>query len=246
MTDNQPESTPLGSRYYFVIRRLHSLAGLIPVGVFLCIHLTANASVLVPGEHGAEFQRSVDRIHLLGPLLIPVEILGIFIPILFHALLGFQIILSGASNAQQYRYGGNIRYTAQRITGVIAFVFLLYHVWQMHWLGAPLGGAKFDPHDATRTAAMTIQAAWWIAPIYTIGVLASVFHLANGIWTLLITWGITIKPQSQRTAGYVCAAFGIVVSLLGLGSLRGFKTFDVQEAAVHGAAVADVIEAPGP
>lgn len=235
MEEHQParvEGPPESS--HFLIRRLHSLSGLIPVGVFLVIHLTTNASILVPGMPGAEFQKSVERIHGLGPLLVPVEIVGIFIPLLFHAIIGFQIIFTGKPNAQAYPYGANIRYTLQRWTGIIAFFFIMYHVWQMHWLGAKLGGGKFalhsesgDPTGAFTTAA-AIQSAWYVAPLYALGVVASVYHLANGIWTALITWGITIRPRSQRAAGYVCAAVGILVGAIGLGALTGFKQFDVK------------------
>ncbi len=227
------EARTESGKYYFLIRRLHSLAGLVPVGVFLCLHLATNASIL-GARDGSEFQKSVERIHALGPLLVPVEIVGIFIPLAFHAILGVKIWLSSASNVQYYRYGGNIRYTLQRITGMIAFVFILYHVWQMHWLGKPFGGGAFEVHDraggpaAAWTAASTIQAAWWIAPIYAVGIIAAVYHLANGIWTSLITWGITIRPHTQRVAGYVCATFGIVVCLTGLGALRGFQVFKPQ------------------
>ena len=218
---------------HFLIRRLHSLSGLIPVGVFLVIHLATNSSILVPGKPGAEFQRSVERIHGLGPLLVPVEIAGIFIPLLFHAIIGFQIILTGKPNAQAYPYVSNIRYTLQRWTGIIAFFFIMYHLWQMHWIGKPLGGGEFalygesgDPTGAMTTAA-AIQSAWWVSLLYAVGVIASVYHMANGIWTALITWGITIRPRSQRAAGYACAAVGVLVGALGLGALTGFKTFDV-------------------
>lgn len=252
MEEHQPvrvEGPPESS--HFLIRRLHSLSGLIPVGVFLVMHLATNASILVPGEPGAEFQTSVERIHALGPLLIPVEIIGIFIPLLFHAIIGFQIIFSGKSNAQSYPYGGNIRYTLQRWTGMIAFFFIMYHLWQMHWIGKPLGGGEFalrsesgDPTGAVTTAA-AIQSAWWVAWLYALGIIASVYHLANGIWTALITWGITIRPRSQRASGYVCAALGIIVGALGLGALTGFKTFDVKNpsaAATHPAVTTNKAE----
>ena len=233
--EHQAAAEPPAGKCYFLIRRLHSLTGLVPVGVFLVIHLSINAMVLAPGPAGLEFQRSVERIHSLGPLLAPVEIAGIFLPLLFHSLLGFQIFFTSQSNAQQYRYGSNIRYTLQRASGIITFVFIVYHVWQMHWFGEWAGGGRFRLHDesggalAATTTAATIQAAWWIAPIYAIGVLTAVYHLANGIWTSLITWGITIRPRSQQAAGYVCAAFGVVLSLVGLGALCGFRTLNVME-----------------
>lgn len=240
MAHEQPSADNHADRHYFLIRRLHSLSGLIPVGVFLVMHLATNASVLAPGTPGAEFQKSVERIHALGPLLVPVEIVGIFLPLLFHTLVGFQIIFTSRSNAQQYRHGGNIRYTLQRTTGMIAFVFILYHVWQMHWFGKGIGGGAFELHDAAGaptgavTTAQAIQSAWWVAPVYAIGVLSCVFHLANGIWTSLITWGITIRPKSQKIAGYVCAAFGVVLSLVGMGALSGFRTLDTKKPAASG------------
>ncbi len=232
MSDQQAPESAFGGKYHFLVRRLHSLSGLVPVGVFLCMHLFANASIMTPGEPGAQFQSAVDRIRSLGPFLVPVEMVGIFLPLLFHALVGFMIIFSGKSNAQQYPHLGNVRYTLQRTTGMIAMVFILYHVWQMHWLGRPFGGAQFEFQDAARSAAAPFQSAWWVAPIYAIGVLSCVFHLANGLWTSLITWGITIKPRSQRVAGYVCSAFGVVLALAGLGAINGFRTFVISDGTV--------------
>ncbi len=228
------ESVSLQDKHYFLIRRLHSLLGLVPVGAFLCVHLLANATVLAPGEPGGEFQKSIERIHALGPFLVPVEIVFIFLPLLFHSLLGFQIVFNSESNAQQYRYGSNIRFMLQRVTGILAFVFIFYHVWQMHWFGKPVGGGAFELHSESGaatgaiTTAQAIQHAWWIAPVYGVGVLSCVFHLANGLWTSLITWGITIRPQSQRIAGYVCATFGVILGLIGMGALSGFRTFDLK------------------
>lgn len=235
----QTESPDANDQTYFLVRRVHSLLGLVPVGIFVFMHLLTNATILASAD-GAEFQKAVERIHALGPLLVPIEIVGIFIPLLFHALLGVKIWLSSSPNAQHYRHGGNIRYTLQRITGMIAMVFILYHVWQMHWLGENLGGGAFKLHDEVTgeatgalTTAVALNSAVWVAPIYAAGILATVFHLANGIWTSLITWGITIRPNSQRASGYACAAFGIMLALVGLGALRGFKTFDTNAPGPH-------------
>lgn len=214
---------------------MHSLLGLAPVGVFVCFHLLANATILAPGEAGSEFQKSIERIHSIGPLLVPVEMIFIFIPLTFHVLMGFAIWFTAHPNAQQYRYFSNRRYTAQRISGGFTFLFILYHVWHMHWLGAELGGGKFELYDAhgaatgAATTAAAIQSAWWIAPFYALGVLSTVFHLSNGIWTSLITWGITIKPKTQQVAGYACCALGVVLTLAGWGAISGFKQFDVTQ-----------------
>lgn len=221
-----------GRRHYFLLRRLHSLAGIVPVGVFVIFHLTVNSTILLGGE---KFQFCVNTIHLLDEagILKPVEVLTIFLPLLFHAVLGVVIVVNGTPNASVYRYGGNVRYTLQRTTGLIAFVFIMFHVWQMHWLGGigPLGGGEFEVDKAAKSAADALQSSGMWKWVYAVGVTATVFHLANGIWTALITWGITIGRRSQRIAGYACTAFGIVLLLVGLGAVYGFQTYKGENAA---------------
>ena len=74
MSNDLANENALFGRHHFLVRRLHSLSGIVPIGVFLCVHLLTNASVLAPGDPGAEFQKAVEKIHALGPMLIPVEI----------------------------------------------------------------------------------------------------------------------------------------------------------------------------
>ncbi len=228
MAQQAAKTDSFAVRHHFLIRRLHSLCGLVPIGVFLCIHLTVNASI---NAGAAEFETQVGYIHALGWLLKPVEIMFIFLPLLFHGVLGLQIWFSGQPNVSTYKYGGNFRYMFQRVTGGIAFVFILYHLWHMHWLGAPFGGGKFIAHGEgmTESAATAMQDVVFGVPasvLYGIGVLSAVYHLANGIWTSLITWGITIGPLAQRRAGYACSAFGVMLAVVGLSGVRGFKTFE--------------------
>jgi succinate dehydrogenase / fumarate reductase cytochrome b subunit len=223
--DASVESSELGQLNPFLLRRLHSLTGVIPVGVFLCFHLFLNATVVFGGD---KFQSGVHALHALGKLgiLVIVEVVGIFIPILFHGILGIWIWRTGRQNMLAFPYRANIRYTLQRWTALITFAFILYHVWQMHWLGGGLGGGAFDPHNAAASAAAAVQAHWWVAPIYALGVAAAVFHLANGIWTFLITWGVAISRAGQRRAGYLCALLGLGLAAFGFGALVKLRNTD--------------------
>ena len=45
---------------------------------------------------------------------------------------GRRIIAGGLPNTHNYPYGANYRYTLQRATGVIAFLFIMLHVFHMH------------------------------------------------------------------------------------------------------------------
>ena len=56
---------------------------------------------------------------------------------------------------------------------------------------------------------------------YTVGVLACVYHLANGIWTAGITWGIWVSDRAQSRALSVCGIFGVLLAVVGLSALGG-------------------------
>ena len=62
------------------------------------------------------------------------------------------------------------------------------------------------------------------------GVVSCVYHLANGIWTAGITWGLWITPAAQKRADYICAAFGVLFTIVGLGALYGVGRADVTQA----------------
>lgn len=224
-------------RHEFLLRRLHSLSGLIPVGAYMCVHLLTNSTVL---DSPATFQKNVFGIHGLGKLLPFIEWTFIFIPILFHGIFGFVIIRGGLSNSSTYSNSSNRRYTLQRITGMIAFFFIMWHVFHMHgwfhaqaWIdnvASKLGGAKFRPYNAASSAGEAMQAHILVPILYTFGVLSCVFHLANGIWTMGITWGVWITPKAQARANYVCAAFGLLLAAVGMSALIGMTELDVEEA----------------
>lgn len=229
-TESSP-SSPAGSptsflkKHDFLIRRLHSLSGLVPVGAYMCVHLLTNASLVAGSD---VFQNAVFAIHSI-PFLPVVEWGFIFLPILFHAIVGVWIAMSGHSNTRNYTYTSNKRYSLQRITGYIAFLFIFTHVLHLHgwfhwdwWLKLvePVGMAQFRPYNAASSLAKAMGSLSIFWPLfYLVGVLACTYHLANGIWTAGITWGIWISPKAQKRASVACAAFGVLIGLAGLSSL---------------------------
>ena len=98
----------------FLLRRLHSLSGIVPVGAYMVVHLLTNASVL---DGPATFQRRVYAIHSLGAVLPLVEWTFIFLPLLYHAIYGVLIVRGALPNSSTYSYTNNVRYTLQRATG---------------------------------------------------------------------------------------------------------------------------------
>jgi len=227
----------------FLLRRLHSLTGLLPIGGFVVMHLTTNASVVWGelGKGGVEtYQHEVNFIHSM-PLLLLIEIFGLWLPIAFHSILGFYYAFTGSSNVKHYGYGANWRYSLQRFSGYFGFIFIFYHVatlrWGWTWLPFSSG---FDAHMAASTTAQAIRggmdpstlAGFLIGALYLVGVLALVYHLANGLWTFAITWGITVSEGAQRRWGFACTGFGLAMAAVGSMAFVGFVTLDI-EAAQH-------------
>ncbi|MCE9528034.1 MAG: hypothetical protein K8R36_18495, partial [Planctomycetales bacterium] len=103
--------------------------------------------------------------------------------------------------------------------------------WWMHNVAEPLGGGKFKAFNAASTAGAALQGHLITDALYAVGVLSCVFHLANGIWTFGITWGLWVTPQAQQRANYACVAFGILLGIVGLSALGGFAAkVDIEEA----------------
>ncbi len=234
-------------RHHFVLRRLHSLCGIVPVGAFLFPHLTTNSSIMwgswigkshvANGHAGVEtFQHEVNFIHSL-PALILIEIFVLWLPIAFHALYGVHLAVSGKPNVSAYRYGPNWRYTLQRLTGYLGVLFIFMHISSLRW---GWGWFGLFPTDFVGTHAASTTAAHFqdgdmlrtilVSAFYLFAVLGLVFHFANGLWTAAITWGLTTTVGAQKRWGMVCAAVGAGLCGATVLSVVGFNTVSVDEA----------------
>lgn len=206
----------LGGRYHFLLRRLHSLTGIL-FGGYLTVHLLVNATL---AQSGGVFQVQVNMIHSL-PFLWGIEWAFIYLPIIYHTLYGIWITLTGQPNVDHYGYLKNWFYLMQRISAGIIVLFILFHVLSLkyHVFGAA-SPFNFDPHDAAATLHRHMTASEAIAwVVYPIGILASCFHLANGFWAAAITWGLTTSAAAQRRWGYVCLAIFVLTLALGTTAL---------------------------
>lgn len=59
--------------------------------------------------------------------------------------------------------------------------------------------------------------------LYTIFVLAACFHAFNGMWTFLITWGITVTERSRVLFLKIC--YGLMILVAGLGLAAVWLTY---------------------
>jgi succinate dehydrogenase / fumarate reductase, cytochrome b subunit len=188
-------------RNYFLLRRLHSLTGIVPIGVFLIAHLTTNSSILwgsfalrghgVPGgesQDGAAgasgllaggayyFWKEVKWINEQIPHLLLIEIV-LWSAIAFHSILGVIYATTGKSNTTRYAYQDNWRYSLQRITGYIGIFYIFYHVATLRWGWDFLvpGGTKWDYEYSASTLAAALRGGYDDMTI--LGFVVSAFYM---------------------------------------------------------------------
>ena len=204
----------------FILRKLHQLSGIFPLGIFLLEHFYTNSKALTGAP---DFNASVHELQSI-PYIIFVEIIGIFIPLIYHAVYGLVITVEARPNNLAYPYPRNWFYLVQRITGVILFLFITFHVLNFRF-GLIPGLNNLSVADNPDKAFEIVAREFRMVPIfilYMIGITATVWHLANGIWLFLVDWGVTIGERAQRLTGYACIGFGVVLLLVGVNAAVAF------------------------
>jgi succinate dehydrogenase / fumarate reductase cytochrome b subunit len=200
---------------HFILRRLHSLFGLLPVGAFVVFHIWENSQ--------ARFGMAYYNEEIVGALqrmnyLLFLEIFAIALPILFHAGYGLMILGSGKPDLRRYHYLHNRLYMLQRVSGVGILLFLALHVgWTRLWsMWEPaVKDNLFEHMQMLLSNPLTLTA-------YVLGLLLSVFHLGNGLWTMGISWGVTVTPRAQRISFAVCMGLTLVLFAMGMHGLWSF------------------------
>ncbi|MGE5323638.1 MAG: succinate dehydrogenase [Actinomycetota bacterium] len=198
----------------FFWRRLHSLSGIVPVGAFLVEHFVSNAfATNGPYAYAAQvkFLSSL-------PFVLFLEIFGIYIPLLYHALYGFYIWWGGKSNVSDYPWAGNFMYAAQRWTGAITFLYIGWHTYTMRFTGLHL----LTHNDAAfAKVQMELQNPWALA-FYVIGITVASWHFAYGLYLFCAKWGITATQKSRRAMAGVAWLVAIAFIAVGLATVSAF------------------------
>ena len=176
---------------HFLSRRIHSLTGLVPVGLFLVYHLYLQLYL----HSGAEVYNGVINGFYDSPLAIWSLVIVVYIPLFFHAFFGIRLIFE-SSVQPSYTYFSHLLYWLQRISGIGVLLFIIAHVgntqlgpwfagnWGTHFEHLSSGFA--DPDSGPITKA-----------VYLLGIVGAVFHFSNGLNTFCMTWGIALTPKSQ-------------------------------------------------
>lgn len=212
----------MGRESYFW-HKLHSLTGIVPVGYYLVQHLTLNTfSIAGPDKfNGVIHFFEGMPLHIL----MAMKAIFIWIPLIFHAIYGFFITSRALPNISNkaMRYRENWMYTFQRVSGMIAFAFLVYHMYSTSVL-ATMYGTYLIEYAAW--AEKLTSNGYLILGVYMVGVFACTYHFSYGIWNFCIRWGITISEKAQLGMYKFSTACFVALTFMGWAALGGFLIHD--------------------
>lgn len=205
-----------GQGHEFLLRRLHSLTGIIPIGAFLIEHILYSNAIALQGP--AAYAKQVRFLGSL-PLVVALEAFGIWLPILFHGLYGIWIWYRGQGNLVNYPWAGNWMYTLQRWTGLIAFAYIIWHTYSLRFTGIDLHmypGASFGKvqHELA-------QLGYFL--FYLVGLISAAWHFSYGVWLFMAKWGIVIGENARKKTLVACMGLFLLISGVGIASIYSFK-----------------------
>ncbi|SDW22854.1 succinate dehydrogenase subunit C [Marininema mesophilum] len=200
----------------FFNRRLHSLLGVIPVGFFLLEHLWTNYHAT---QGAAAFEEKVNWLWGI-PFLPVLEIFFIFLPLMYHGVYGLYIAFTAQNNVGNFGTFRNVMFMLQRVTGVITLIFVAIHVWQTR-VQVALDGMTAS--ELSRQTAEVLSNPVNVT-LYLIGIVAAIFHFSNGMWSFLVSWGITVGPRAQRVSTWVWMGVFVILSYIGIRAMLAFTS----------------------
>ncbi|MEZ0324313.1 MAG: hypothetical protein ACAH95_00260 [Fimbriimonas sp.] len=227
------------TRESFFWHKVHSLTGIVPVGFYMVQHLTLNSFSL---GGAAKFDAVIGFFEGIPiHLLLLLEAVAIWIPLLFHAIYGLFITSRGEVNnyfTTKYKWSQARMYSFQRYSGIFLFFFLIYHVLTTTVNKYLTGNPEVIKYAAWHEN-LTANGGLLLI-VYILGVFFASYHLAYGIWNFCIRWGITISDQAQLRVQKFSLVFFIAITLLGWAALAGFL-FNKQEGPVDSIGTAQSI-----
>lgn len=195
------------------MRRLHSLAGVVPLGAFVVLHLLGNAYAW---RGPAAYDRHLEALRHT-PYYNAFLVLFVLLPLVFHAAYGVLVTCFARFNLPAYPFPRHFAFWLQRASGLVALVFIVYHVVTVR------ASVLFAAEPATFDRVAASLGNPFVLAFYALGIVAVSYHLANGLWLFAVLWGLAVGPRAQRTTARLAAVVFVLVAVVGLNDLWAFR-----------------------
>lgn len=221
---NETSSPTTVSHALWKAKRIHSFVGIVPLGIYVILHLARNMSS-VAGP--AAFDHAIASTWA-KPINYVWTVLLVYLPLVYHAAYGIHLTITGEKTSFfKYPNFQNLRFLFQRLSalGLLGFLFAHIFLTRMHVSMGWLQSADVNPGGQVTYDYFATHMTDWskgTAIVYALGILATAYHLANGVATFCISWGITTGAKAQRRAEYVALVFGLLLLAMGYAAVVGF------------------------
>ena len=189
----------------FLRTRLGSVLAVAPLGLWTIWHLWNNLAVFQGGD---QWQAAVTEYpHPLAQFITAVIVL---LPLVLHAVWGAGRLLSTQPNNLRYGYYANLKYALQRLSAVGVLLFVGAHLWLamlkprfVEGRAEPFADISHEMHFHRPTLV-----------VYLLGTLGVAYHLANGLQTVAMGWGIvSSRGALKRLEGVTIALFLLLLAM---------------------------------
>lgn len=203
------ESTPERDTS-FIRSRLGSFLAVVPLGVWTVNHLWNNLAAF----RGAEaWQREVtDYGH---PVAFFASSVVALLPLALHTIWGIGRIATVKPNTVKYKFFGNLKYALQRLSALGLLGFLGAHLW-LAMLHPRITTGRPEPFSDI-AAQMHHHPPTLV--VYILGVSGVAYHLANGLHTFAMGWGIVTSKKALKQAQWLIAVIFVVLAGLGFSAI---------------------------
>jgi succinate dehydrogenase / fumarate reductase cytochrome b subunit len=189
----------------FLRARMGSLLAVVPLSVWTVAHLWHNLSAF---KGAAAWQSDVTEYG--HPIAFFASSVVALLPLVLHTIWGIGRLISVKPNNVKYKSFTNFKYALQRLSAIGVMLFLGAHIWlaMLHprittGKPEPFAGIAHEMHHHGPTLA-----------VYVLGTLGIAYHLANGLHSFSMGWGIVTSRRALKKLDYGVVAIFLV--LLGM------------------------------
>ena len=195
-------------------KQLLSILGLVPLGVYVFLHLWTNLESL-NGELAFNTAVLRSRNH---PAFILLEIFGLGLPLLVHTVLGLMEIGRARPNNVVYSTFDNLKFVLQRASAIGLLLFIGAHVYKARI--AP--DLVVNGHESWQGMHNGLSEPITLT-VYVLGMLAVSYHLANGMQTASMRLGVVMTPAGQRRMQWVSGTLFVILLAMSGAAIYGFQ-----------------------
>ncbi len=173
----------------FLRSRLGSLLAVVPLAVWTVNHLWNNLSAF---SGAAQWQADVTEYR--HPIVFFASGTIALLPLVLHTIWGIGRLVTAQPNNVKYKFFANFKYALQRLSAIGVMFFLGAHIWL----------AMLDPRINTHRPEAFAHIAHEMHHhlptllVYLLGTLGVAFHLANGLYSFSMGWGLVVSRRALK------------------------------------------------